>query len=82
MVETGRMLASPGSWDGQETKAHLNWSTHFSDDGTQSSQILSSCSSSLFVSPLSSLFQILLLPLIGGGPQAQGGWIPMCSGPA
>lgn len=38
--------------------------------------MIPSCSSSLFVPPLSSLSQIPLLPLGGGGPQAQmGGYI-------
>lgn len=80
VVESGRMLAGPGSSYGQETRAHPSWSIHFSDGGDQSSQICPSCSSSLFVSLLSSLSQIPLLPLIGGGPQAQVGWISECSG--
>lgn len=82
VVQSGRMLAGPGSWDWKETKAHhISWSLQFSNVGDQSSQIFPSCSSSLFAFPLSSLSQIPLLPHTGGGPQAQIKWIPKCSGP-
>lgn len=82
VIESEKVLAVSGSWDGQETKAHLCQSLQFSDDGDQSSQILPSCYSSLFVFPLSFLTQIPLLPFIGGDPRAQVECICKCSEPA
>lgn len=79
VVESEKVLASPGSWDGQEKKAHLNWSTHFSDYGNQSSQILSSCSSFLsllwglcFKSHCCHSLVVVPRPKVGGYLSAQG----------